>query len=337
MQQPEVLRVLDLLRTNAIAHWIGGGWGVDALSGRQTRVHDDLDLAVDQERLDDTVVMLRADGYLPETDWLPVRLQLHKHGVGGVDLHPLELDAGGSGRQAGPDGTHFDYPAADLGIGWLDGRTVPSISARLQREFHHGYELRDKDTHDLGILDLADARSRSGFVVEIPAADPVVHEHRLLLDRGAQLGVPAHVTILFPFAPPAAIDAADLQLAADVCRNHDPFDVSFTGTDWFEQAVLWAAPADPDPFKALAAAFASAFPAYPAYGGAFDVVPHLTIADRAPLEVMLATERAVQRGLPIHQRVTAVSLFAGSDEDGSWVSLQRFPLSAASLDTDPSG
>ncbi|MDQ2846706.1 MAG: 2'-5' RNA ligase family protein [Actinomycetota bacterium] len=340
VQQAEVLRVLDLLGARDIAHWIGGGWGIDALAAQQTREHDDLDLALDQDRLDDVVAMLRADGYLPETDRLPVRLQLCKQGVGAVDLHPLELDVAGNGRQAGRGGTHFGYPAVDLGIGWLAGRAVPTISARLQREFHQGYELHDKDTHDLAVLDRVDGRLRSGFVVEIPAADPVVHEHRLLMDRGAQLGVPAHVTVLFPFAPPALIGAADVQRAADVCRSHEPFEVTFGGTDWFEQAVLWAAPVDPGPFRALTAAFAAAFPAYPPYGGEFDdVVPHLTIADRAPQELMLAAERAVQQLLPVRQQVTRVSLFVGSDEDESWVRLQQFPLgsgSAASLHTGQS-
>lgn len=345
VQQAEVLRVLDLLGARDIAHWIGGGWGIDALSGRQTREHDDLDLALDHNRLDDAVAILRADGYLPETDWLPVRLKLCKKDVGAVDLHPLDLDVAGNGRQAGPGGTHFGYPAVDLGIGWLAGHPVPTISARLQREFHQGYELHDKDTHDLEVLDRVDARLRSGFVVEIPAADPVVHEHRLLMDRGAQLGVPAHVTVLFPFAPPALIGAAEVQRATDVCRNLEPFEVTFGGTDWFEQAVLWAAPTDPGPFSALTAAFAAAFPDYPPYGGEFDdVVPHLTIADRAPLELTRTAERTVQQRLPIHQRVTAVSLFVGSDEDGSWVRVQHFPLGAGadhnrfgtSRDTDAS-
>jgi hypothetical protein len=33
-----------------------------------------------------------------------------------------------------------------------------------------------------------------------------VGEHRDLLDPGARLGVPGHVTVLFPFVPPAQID-----------------------------------------------------------------------------------------------------------------------------------
>jgi lincosamide nucleotidyltransferase A/C/D/E len=41
--------VLAALRLLASAHcpvWIDGGWGVDALLGRQTRLNADLDLAI---------------------------------------------------------------------------------------------------------------------------------------------------------------------------------------------------------------------------------------------------------------------------------------------------
>jgi lincosamide nucleotidyltransferase A/C/D/E len=46
----DIDQVLDLLARLAAAGvrvWIGGGWGIDALVGEQTRSHDDLDLAVD--------------------------------------------------------------------------------------------------------------------------------------------------------------------------------------------------------------------------------------------------------------------------------------------------
>jgi lincosamide nucleotidyltransferase A/C/D/E len=38
--------VLELFESEAIEVWIDGGWGVDALVGRQTRPHEDLDLVV---------------------------------------------------------------------------------------------------------------------------------------------------------------------------------------------------------------------------------------------------------------------------------------------------
>ena len=45
----------------------------------------------------------------------------------------------------------------------------------------------------------------SGLIVEIPEAEPGVARHRERLDANALLGVPAHITVLFPFMPPETI------------------------------------------------------------------------------------------------------------------------------------
>src|SRR4051812_1121936 len=132
----DVRAVSEALRVAGIGHWIGGGWGVDALVGRQTRPHRDLDLAVERHRLDDAVAALAKLGYHRETDWLPVRLELAAPGALWVDLHPVTFDERGDGRQAGLDGSHFDYPATDLVLGSIDGHQLPCISAARQRAFH---------------------------------------------------------------------------------------------------------------------------------------------------------------------------------------------------------
>ena len=54
MNADDVLEILRRLDDAGIEWWIHGGWGDDALLGRETRAHDDLDLAVkraDVERL----------------------------------------------------------------------------------------------------------------------------------------------------------------------------------------------------------------------------------------------------------------------------------------------
>ena len=45
----EVLAVLADLTEAGCSVWVVGGWGVDALVGRQTRLHRDLDLALDAD------------------------------------------------------------------------------------------------------------------------------------------------------------------------------------------------------------------------------------------------------------------------------------------------
>lgn len=148
----DLLAVTTALRGAEIPHWVAGGWGVDALVGRQTRPHRDLDLAVDADRLDEAVALLRPLGYRPETDWLPVRLELAGDGERWVDLHPVVFDDQGDGRQEGLAGTFFDYPAADLVLGWIDGHALPCLSAARQRVFHRGYPPRPVDLHDLALL-----------------------------------------------------------------------------------------------------------------------------------------------------------------------------------------
>jgi len=152
VQLPDVLAVSTALSAAGLAHWVAGGWGVDALAGRSTRGHRDLDLAVDASALEESVAVLAGLGYAPETDWLPVRLELVAPGSRWVDLHPVVFGPDGNGRQAGLDGQHFDYPAVDLVAGSLAGHPLPCLSARLQRVFHSGYPLRPEDEADLAVL-----------------------------------------------------------------------------------------------------------------------------------------------------------------------------------------
>jgi hypothetical protein len=77
-----------------------GGWGVDALVGRQTRSHRDLDLALDAGNEAAALRALQRRGYRVETDWRPVRIELVAEGRGWVDVHPVVFDATGHGRQA---------------------------------------------------------------------------------------------------------------------------------------------------------------------------------------------------------------------------------------------
>jgi|SRR6478736_7739066 len=150
---------------------------------------------------------------------------------------------------------------------------------------------------------------RSGLIVTVPQAEPAVSAWRSQLDPMAALGVPAHLTVLFPFVPPAGIDEATRTTLRELLSSVTTFDFSLVATRWFADTVLWLAP-DPDaPFRVLTQAVADAFPAYPPYGGQFpDPVPHLTIADRGPPEAMHAAEQQLQPALPIRSTARSVTL-----------------------------
>jgi len=157
----DVRSILSALRRQGIDPGVSGGWGVDALAGRQTRDHRDLDLSVPAEHLDRALFALTGLGFSISVDWLPVRVELAARSEW-VDLHPVLLRPDGSAWQAGLDTPDpwsgeevggFVYPADGWAEGRVDGLAVRCISTDLQRQFHSGYFPRDIDLHDLEVLD----------------------------------------------------------------------------------------------------------------------------------------------------------------------------------------
>lgn len=92
-------------------------------------------------------------GYQIETNWLPTRVELYSKELGYIDIHPFVLNADGTSKQADLDGGWYEFQPDYFGTAVFEGRSIPCISAKGQQVFHSGYELRDKDIHDLSILD----------------------------------------------------------------------------------------------------------------------------------------------------------------------------------------
>jgi lincosamide nucleotidyltransferase A/C/D/E len=152
MPASSVLEVLDALSVSGCPAWILGGWGVDALVGRQTRPHRDLDLAIDAGQEVAALTALAALGFVVETDWRPIRVELRAPPSLFVDVHPVAFDAEGNGRQAGPDGTFYEYPKGCFTTGCIAEVPVACATVALQLVGHTGYEPRDVDRHDLDLL-----------------------------------------------------------------------------------------------------------------------------------------------------------------------------------------
>jgi len=149
----EVVRVLDRLEQDALAAWLDGGWGVDALVGRQTRPHKDVDIAILLSEAHAVTAVIKALGYRVVHDEMPTRLDLRDHRDYRIDLHPIALDGRGDGLQQLQDGTFGTYTAEGLtGTGVINGRPVRCLSPSLQLKFHQGYELDDDDRHDIRLL-----------------------------------------------------------------------------------------------------------------------------------------------------------------------------------------
>ncbi|MFI1095668.1 nucleotidyltransferase domain-containing protein [Streptomyces sp. NPDC020917] len=153
MTADDVLSVLALARQAGADLWIGGGWGIDALLGEQTRPHRDVDVMHRQEHEPALAAALAAAGFTETLDWRPVRFVVTGPRGLEIDLHPLDFAADGSAVQASLDPERpFVYPASCFVTGTIGSSTVPCLSAEQQAYFHQGYEPAERDLHDMARL-----------------------------------------------------------------------------------------------------------------------------------------------------------------------------------------
>ncbi|MFJ3727229.1 2'-5' RNA ligase family protein [Streptomyces sp. NPDC090045] len=166
---------------------------------------------------------------------------------------------------------------------------------------------------------------QTGLVVRIPEAEPVVRAWRERLDPSAHDGVPAHVTVLFPFLDESRVDEHVHSALAELLGRHQAFDLRFEKCGRFPD-VLYLVPEPDTRLRQLTQAVADRWPEAPPYGGRFaEVVPHLTIAQGeegvAPLKEI---EADLAGGLPFTSRVSSVELMV---HDGTgWQERASFAL-----------
>src|SRR4051794_33742852 len=112
----EVIGLLDSLDGSGIRCWVDGGWGVDALLGRQTREHSDLDLVIDNHGLTAAIDLIEEQGYALIRDWQPTAIAFRREADGAeVDLHPVRKTHDGGGDQVQLDGVstyHYGAPVS---------------------------------------------------------------------------------------------------------------------------------------------------------------------------------------------------------------------------------
>jgi lincosamide nucleotidyltransferase A/C/D/E len=124
--------VLDALADAGVRSWVGGGWGVAVLVGRQTRQHRDLDLAIDADQLQTCVDTLRRLATSPRPTISRYGLSWRPPVVAGWMCNPVTFDAEGHGRQAAHDG-QFQYPPEAFTSGKLHGRRIQCLSVVQQQ------------------------------------------------------------------------------------------------------------------------------------------------------------------------------------------------------------
>lgn len=168
----------------------------------------------------------------------------------------------------------------------------------------------------------------SALIVEIPEAEPIVGDLRERHDVAGE-GVPAHVTVIYPFLAAAEIDRA----AHDRLRAHfariEAFDYRFARPARLGPATVVLQPEPADRFAALTEHTAEAWPECPPYGGIHEVViPHLTVGDRLPVDevqqLMEVIGNRLDHAEPITGRAREVSLLLLAGD--RWSTAARYPL-----------
>jgi lincosamide nucleotidyltransferase A/C/D/E len=158
MTASEVLRLYEELELRGITVWIDGGWCVDALLGRQTRTHADLDIAVERRFADQLEQLLLSRGYQRKTGdrasaW---NYSLEQQGRV-VDVHVFEFDKNGKNVYG------VEYPFASLsGEGVILQSKVRCVGPKWMFKFKTAYPPGEKDLQDIQAL-----ATKYGF--EIPA------------------------------------------------------------------------------------------------------------------------------------------------------------------------
>lgn len=169
----------------------------------------------------------------------------------------------------------------------------------------------------------------SAFIVRAPEAEPHVSHYRERYDASAKLGVPAHITVLYPFMPPMLINTQVLEQVRLAVSNIRGFAFHLTKVGRFPDAV-YLMPQPSDPFVSLTHAIVRAFPSYPPYRGQHAaVIPHLTVAQvEEPRQSAVAAElrSSLERTGSIASYCSELILIENST--GRWKQRHAFTLTA---------
>jgi len=301
MHAQDMLEIMSALGDAQVSCWVSGGWGVDALVGRCTRVHRDLDLVVEHSHISTAIAVLDELGYREwyrsESD-VPLfsRIVFRNHDVAGqaIDLHPLDVSR-----------TQIEFT-----MGEIEGIAVPCLSVAVQLKAHANYKKRWRDRADIALMRGIGERAASTLIVPVPEADGLLHK------SARDAGMPPHVTLLYPFLQAASVDEdieAELELLFAGARAFD-FELADVG---HFPGIVYLVPEPEDPFVALTERLIERWPDHRPYGGAFkDIVPHLTVAHggRAP--------RGLSGQLPLRARAEEAWLVTRAG--GRWVRRASF-------------
>jgi lincosamide nucleotidyltransferase A/C/D/E len=163
MRAEALVDLLQLFERAGIEVWLDGGWAVDALLGRQTRPHKDVDIILRTVDLPGLREILGSRGFEIQHGGTESNFVLADHAGLEVDVHAIVFDRDGNGVYRMENGSDWIFPAAGFsGRGVVGDIGVRCLSPEAQVLCHaHGYVPTEKDFRDMELL-------QARFGVDLP-------------------------------------------------------------------------------------------------------------------------------------------------------------------------
>lgn len=171
-----------------------------------------------------------------------------------------------------------------------------------------------------------DEKIASAVYLPLPALDPLVGPWRRRFDPSGTQGVPPHITLLYPFLPPAELDDSVVDALRALFGE-----LGGPGRIRFEQVALSGglvhlAPAQDGWFRAATQAIVRRWPQCPPYRGKHgDPLPHVTIGYGDPPPPFQEIAGAIEPALPLILPAPEAHLAVLGG--GIWTLRARLPLS----------
>jgi len=178
------------------------------------------------------------------------------------------------------------------------------------------------------LSDSSQASVEAALDIHVPEIEPLVAAFRARFDPSAAAGMPAHITINYPFVPGVNPDKNLYQALSDLFSKIDSFTFDFHRFDRFPD-VIYLSPEPEAPFIQLIASVATRFPDSLPYGGAFDsVVPHLTIAHAEDEKLLESIEGQLVELAPQHipMSIQVEQVWLMDNRTGRWQEQKAFEL-----------
>ncbi len=167
----------------------------------------------------------------------------------------------------------------------------------------------------------------TALVLVFDDAEPFDEVRREFDAETVALGIPFHVTLLYPFAPRDELTDDLLATTRSFFASRPPFTFELTRIASWPQ-VVYAVPEPDTELRDCMVALQTLFPEWPPYEGIHDeVIPHATLAEAVDIaRVCPEIDRRLRGHLPLSYRADTATLLE-EYTPGKWRERERIPFS----------